>query len=229
MDDERLRAEEHLRVIRSLMERATVYRAISAPTALVGGLTAVVTSLWLGWNATASADADQYSAGFSPGEFIPVWLLALALTVAANTFFIWREARRDQRPFLSPGLRLALRSIMPSIFVAAVVSLVIWRDPVQRSEDTFVLVLTWIGFYGLALLSTMNFAPRSLSILGWSFVIAATMWLLLLTAADFRYADELHGNIGTVVSMGLTFGIFHLVYAACTWRQRDVGEPVAAE
>ena len=35
--NERLAAEEHLRVIRSLMERATVYRAISAPTALVGG------------------------------------------------------------------------------------------------------------------------------------------------------------------------------------------------
>lgn len=226
--DERSRAEEHLLVIRSLMERATVYRAISAPTALVGGLTAIATSLWLGWSATASADAEQYSAGFSPREFIPVWLLALAITVAANTFFIWREAQRDQRPFLSPGLRLALRSIIPSIFVAALVSLVIWRDPVQRSEDTFVLVVTWIGFYGLALLSTMNFAPRSLSILGWSFVIAAGMWLLLLTATDFRYVDELHGKIGAVVPMGVTFGLLHLVYAACTWRQREPAESVAA-
>jgi hypothetical protein len=227
--DERIRAEEHLRVIRSLMERATVYRAISAPTAFVGGLTAMVTSLWLGWSATGSADADRFEAGFSPREFVPAWLLALGLVVAANTFFVWREARRDQRPFLSPGLRLALWSIMPSIFVAAVVSLVIWRDPVQRTEDTFVLVLTWIGFYGLALLSTMNFAPRSLAVLGWSFVLAAALWLLLLTATDFRYADELHGKIGAVVPMGLTFGIFHLVYAACTWRRRVVAERVAAE
>ena len=31
-------AEEDLRVIRTLMERATIYRAISAPTALVAGL-----------------------------------------------------------------------------------------------------------------------------------------------------------------------------------------------
>ena len=30
--DERHRAEEHLRIIRTLMERATIYRAISAPT-----------------------------------------------------------------------------------------------------------------------------------------------------------------------------------------------------
>ena len=34
--NEPARAEAHLRVIRSLMERATVYRAISTPTALVG-------------------------------------------------------------------------------------------------------------------------------------------------------------------------------------------------
>ena len=31
-------AREQLRVIRSLMERATIYRSISAPTALIGGL-----------------------------------------------------------------------------------------------------------------------------------------------------------------------------------------------
>jgi hypothetical protein len=38
---ERERAEEDLRVIRTLMERATIYRAISAPTALAGGVLAV--------------------------------------------------------------------------------------------------------------------------------------------------------------------------------------------
>jgi len=33
--NEQERAEEHLRTIRRLMERGTIYRAISAPTALV--------------------------------------------------------------------------------------------------------------------------------------------------------------------------------------------------
>ena len=46
--DERQRAEEHLRVIRTLMERATIYRAISAPTALAGGLIALAltSAIW---------------------------------------------------------------------------------------------------------------------------------------------------------------------------------------
>ncbi|MGI8819347.1 MAG: hypothetical protein ACR2ID_00495 [Chthoniobacterales bacterium] len=228
--NERTRAEEHLRAIRSLMERATIYRAISAPTALVGGVTAFATSSWLAWTATASADADRFSAGFSAREFTPAWLLALAIVLSANTFFIWREAQRDQRPFLSPGLRLALRSLLPVILVAAIVSLVVWRDPVQRTEDSFLLALSWIGFYGLALLSTMNFAPRSLSVLGWSFVVAALVWLLLLSSPGFRFADELHNNLGAVVPMGLTFGLFHLVYAACTWRrQAPPAESLAPE
>lgn len=37
-------AEEHLRVIRELMERATVYRAVSAPAALFCGLIALSVS-----------------------------------------------------------------------------------------------------------------------------------------------------------------------------------------
>jgi len=41
MAQERSKAEQDLRVIRSLMERATVYRAISAPAALVAGFLSV--------------------------------------------------------------------------------------------------------------------------------------------------------------------------------------------
>ena len=40
-------AEEHLRVIRTLMERATVYRAISAPTAFFGGSIAIALTAFI--------------------------------------------------------------------------------------------------------------------------------------------------------------------------------------
>jgi hypothetical protein len=36
-------AADHLKIIRSLMQRATVYRAISAPAAIFGGIIALVT------------------------------------------------------------------------------------------------------------------------------------------------------------------------------------------
>ena len=209
--NERIAAEEHLRVIRSLMERATVYRAISAPTALVGGLSAVAVSAWLVWRSTET--------GISVHEFAGAWVSALLLTVLANALFIWQEAQRDHRPFLSPGLRLALRSLIPSLFVAGVFSVVL----LWRGTDTIALALTWIAFYGLALLATMNFAPRSLSILGWSFVLAAVGWLLLISSGT-RWGDASSGDPGVTLAMGITFGLFHLVYAACTWRRRSAVE-----
>ena len=46
MTDQEL-AADHLKIIRSLMERATVYRAISAPAALFGGIIALVTGIYM--------------------------------------------------------------------------------------------------------------------------------------------------------------------------------------
>ena len=48
--NDRFRAEEDLRVIRTLMERATVYRAISAPTALVGGVLSISSAVLIHLN-----------------------------------------------------------------------------------------------------------------------------------------------------------------------------------
>src|SRR4051812_26256696 len=64
-------AADHLKTIRSLMERATVYRAISAPTALAGGLVALAICglLWAG-------DSGERP---SPESFIGIWIGALML------------------------------------------------------------------------------------------------------------------------------------------------------
>lgn len=214
--NERLRAEEHLRVIRSLMERATVYRAISAPTALVGGLSALALTIWTLWRSGYLGAEGDRELAVTAREFILPWLVPLVLTCAANTLFIWREAQRDQRAFVSAGLRLALRSILPNFFVAAAITFVIWRNPADLEGPT-VLGLSWIAFYGLALLSTMNFAPRSLIILGASFVFIDVIWLLLLSSPTMEL-DNLRGARGATLAMGLTFGLFHLIYAICTWR-----------
>lgn len=218
--NERLEAEEHLRVIRSLMERATVYRAISAPTALVGGLSALAASAWL-----LSRNAGMTIAAANR-EFMFAWFAALAVTVAANTAFLWQGARKDDRPFFSPGLRLAMRSVIPALFVAAGLTFTLRDGPGAPTA----LALSWICLYGLALLSTMNFAPRSLSILGWCFVLTATLWQLLLVYSPEPIA-VLRGVRGATLAMVITFGVFHLVYAACIWsrRRETVSAPFAPE
>jgi len=100
---------EQLRVIRSLMERATVYRSISAPTALIGGL------LSLGGFATAYYAKHHRHHVLSLNQFLVVWLVVLALTALSNLIFLWRGARScGASRFLSAGMKCALASVAPA-------------------------------------------------------------------------------------------------------------------
>ena len=78
----------------------------------------------------------------------------------------------------------------------------------------------WIVFYGLALLSTALFAPRSLALLGWAF---------LLTGVSVPVTgDAVEGLASDIPNffMGITFGAYHLIYALSTWprKERATGE-----
>ena len=208
--NERTRAEEHLRVIRSLMERATIYRAISAPTALVGGLLAVATSgtIWFVDRSRAAATPE-----FDTRLFTEIWLAILAAVLAVNTFFVRQEAVRGGRVLLSSGARLALRAIAPCLLIAAATT--IWFFKNAEPIDQEILVAVWIMFYGLSLLATALFAPRSLVILGWAFLItgiAYLFWPKSLTSDPRGMFPNL--------AMGATFGLYHLVYAVCVWPRR---------
>src|SRR4029453_5566617 len=106
--DERDRAEENRRVIRTLMERATIYRAISAPTALIGGLIALglTSTIWASERHWAQIAPDGMR-HVSPRGFPALLLGALAIVLTLNAFFVWRQAQRDSRPFISPSMKLA--------------------------------------------------------------------------------------------------------------------------
>src|SRR5262249_30402738 len=112
---DRSEAEEHLRVIRSLMEKATVYRAISAEAAAVGGCLAIVASFAFGnWWSPAEPKAEV-----SGAQFVGLWCGVLAVAAGLNLFFLWRAARRRGEMFVSAGMRMALKAVLPSYVVAA--------------------------------------------------------------------------------------------------------------
>src|SRR5262249_7514520 len=129
-------------------------------------------------------------------------------------------ARRRGEPFLSIGFRSALRATLPSMLFAAIYTLVaIVRGTVLH------ITPWWIAFYGLALLSMGHFAPRSISILGWCFLVAGAIsvggMLGNVIGSQPHFGSELRELIdGPCLQLGLTFGLFHLVYAACTWSRR---------
>ena len=196
-------AVRQLHVIRSLMERATVYRAISAPTALAGGL------LSLGGFATAYYAKHHRHQVLSSGEFLIVWLVILVLTIFANTLFLWRGSGRRGEPFISAGMRCALASLAPAFFAAGLLTCLI-HHPIE-------LAMAWISLYGLALLATQPFAPRSLTVLGGAFFLTGCT---LMATWKHLFLPPHHGEPSTLVVSGIlaaTFGGFHLAYAAAVW------------
>jgi hypothetical protein len=216
---QRTEAEEHLRIIRSLMEKATLYRAISAPTALVGGLAALlVGGLLVG---------PLHSMAEHPLWFFGPWMIVLASAGAANGYFLHREAGRRGDPFFSPGMKMAIKAMIPAHVVAGFFTLLTAVGALGLyPEVPFYLGLpgVWCLAYGLGLLAMEHFAPRSLIWLGWSFVAAG-----LAAAAGFfiGFAQNLPVSLSPTqlsnTTMALTFGLLHLIYAACTWPRTAAG------
>jgi len=210
--DHRARAEEDLRVIRTLMERANVYRAISGPTALVGGCLAVAltATIWVREHRWAES-APEVMRHISTRGFAAFWLGALAIVIVVNSLFVWREAHRDGRPLISPAMKLALRAILPCLVLPAATTIWFFYDGYEFDNE-LLLVRVWIGFYGLALIATQHFAPRSLVLLGWAFLLTAAAMMICSRQLE-DYATPLVPNL----AMGITFGLYHFIYAACVW------------
>jgi hypothetical protein len=187
-------AEEHLRVIRSLMEKATIYRAISAQAALFAGTLACAVGLFAQMK-QAAPDSDQI--------FVIRWFCVLGLGAAANFYFLHRDARLRGETFASAGMRMALRAMAPPLVCGGCLSFL--------ASETVTAAL-WILFYGLALLSTGHFAPRSLERLGYAFVAAGLAAVFLQKGGVF---DNMSGAADLL--MAVCFGLFHLVYAAFAW------------
>jgi hypothetical protein len=192
------------------MERATVYRAVAAPTALVAGILSVLAAGVVYFNNEMKPVLGRT---VGPREFGVLWLLVLAVAAVANAYFLWREAERDGRPFFSAGMRLALQAIAPNLLIPAAVTVWYFRNGYLGAQE-LQLVTVWAAFYGLSLLSTALFAPRSLSLLGWAFLLTA-----LATPVLGDAIDNLTNDVPDTI-MGVSFGLYHLIYAVATWRRR---------
>jgi hypothetical protein len=209
--NERATAEENLLVIRQLMERATVYRAVAAPSALVAGILSLLAAGSVYFNNEVRLVLGRT---VRPREFAVLWIVVLILAAITNGWFLAREARRDHRPFVSSGMKLALTAIAPNLLIPIAYTIWFFQTGYLGAQE-LELVTVWVAFYGLALLATGLFAPRSLSMLGWAFLLTA-----LATPVLGDWIDRLTDDVPDTI-MGVTFGLYHVIYAIATWFSRD--------
>lgn len=199
-------AAAQLRLIRSMMERATIFRALSGETALMGGAAALA--------------AAWFSDGKVGWAWANCWLVGLGLVVVFNIFQILRASTFHRRVFWSTGLRTALRGVTPSIVTGGFLGLLFVRN--GDSPATMIAASIWILHYGIALLAIREFAPRSMVWLGWAFAVFGLYCLAELTRVN-QLPCYLTPRISASQLMAIAFGGFHLVYGGLivTTRERE--------
>jgi hypothetical protein len=205
-------AEQNLGAIRGLIERAEIYRSVSARTALIGGVLSILTAGAIYLNDEVTRIWDR---PVRPRELAFAWLGVLFLTVTVSKLFLRGAARESGGAVNSRRMKLALRTIAPYLVIpAAFTGWFLTTGYLGAAEQD--LVVVWIAFYGLMLLSTALFAPRSLALLGWAF--------LLTSLSVPVFSDIIDNRVGAVptVLMGVTFGLYHLIYAALNWPRKPV-------
>lgn len=208
-------ALENLRIIRSLMEKAHIYRAVSAPAALIGGVLALAASAW----PVQHALANHGAAVMCDQCFLCTWLIIFGIASALNLILLAREASRRGQPFVSEGMRMALRAFAPPMLVGGCVGIGL----IIFLHNLTLAALIWVLCYGLALLSTSGFSPRSLVRLGWAFVIAGLVLFLVWAAnSDARLLSSDEAPASLV--MGLTFGLLHVIYALAVFLTKKPAE-----
>jgi hypothetical protein len=171
-----------------------------------------------------------HTAAEHPLWFFAPWTLVLASAGAANGYFLFREAHRRGDPFFSPGMKMALKALIPTHLVAGFFTLLAFAGALGLYREPIYLGLpgVWCLAYGLGLLAMEHFAPRSLIWLGWSFVAAG-----LVAAGGFFIgaAKELPIPLSPAqlsnTTMALSFGLLHLIYAACAWPRKTTPAPQA--
>jgi hypothetical protein len=206
--NDRLSSEQRLAALRVLIERQDRYRATFARIAFVAGTLSILVAAMIFVNDEVTRLLGR---PVRAREFAFAWLLVLLLTASLGISLARRKARESAQRFAGLPLKLVLSNVAPLLLIPA--AFTGWFFSTGYLGGTELdLVVVWIAFYGLMLLSAGLFAPRPISLLGWAFLLSALAVPLV--------EDELDLWIGSVptVLMGITFGFYHLIYAALNWR-----------
>jgi hypothetical protein len=206
------KAAEHLQIIRTLMERAAVYRRALAPVTLLAGVLGL------------AAGVGGWIAGFdSPRRFGVYWLCVAGVAVFSGFLIARRQAWRDEEPFWSPPTRRVAQALMPPFVAGLAATLVFivpkWREPLH----VWWLPAAWMILYGCAIHGAGFFLPRSSQVFGWLFLVAGCAVSLLLN--ERMHAAGMPSLATAHLLMGAVFGGLHLIYGgylAFTESRRNV-------
>lgn len=193
------KALNQLNLIREMMEKATIYRALSAPAAIFGGFLAVLLGLYF-------LLQDKNGEFVDGAHYFWTWVVALIIADSFNALLLFKRAKREGSKFISSGVKLTILRTAPAAIAGAIISFEAAKNDIE------LCTLVWILCYGAALLAMGEVAPRSLKRLGWSFIVFGTVFFLIWMKFKAALSPVLGiGYLGSAsIMMIATFGILHI-------------------
>ncbi len=189
-------AAENLQVIRTLMERAALYRRALAPTTLLAG----------GLGTLGALTGRQWAIG-SGVQFCLHWFLVAALAVTGCLLLMRRQALQAGEPFWSPPTRRVVVALLPALVFGLTLGLGMILSPAGE-DDVLRVVFVWIGLYGGALHAAGFFMPRGIRLFGWLLIGGSSAGLL---GVVWLRPEEAGLELANAI-MGVAFGLVHLAY-----------------
>jgi len=187
-------ASDNLQVIRTLMERSTVYRRALAPIMLVAGV------LGLG-----AAIVTRFVKLESNREFSLYWLSVGVLTMLASLLLVRRQALKEDEEFWSLPTRRVSRAVLPAFLAGLLAGVLYAIAPTSLPESAWFLAIAWLVLYGCGLHAAGFFMKRGIKLLGWVCVIGGCAAGYLVIFRPQLQSSEMAHNL-----MGIFFGVLHL-------------------
>ncbi|MEP6714366.1 MAG: hypothetical protein ABJC09_02255 [Terriglobia bacterium] len=167
-------AMDNLRFIRNTIESAGSFTAVPG----VGGILMGATALFAAFAAHLSK---------SPRAWLAIWSGEALLAVAIGLAFSYRKAARNSSTLLSRPFRRFALAMMPSVFVGALLTTVLYR-----AGSPGMMPALWLLLYGAGVSSSGAFSVRVVPIMGISFLALGAVaafspasWADALMAAGF--------------------------------------------
>jgi len=181
-------AAENLLYIRDAMERASSFTAVPGWGGVVMGLAGLAAAV------IAPAQSSRLA-------WLLTWLATAAVAVAVGLLGVLFKARNDGVPVLSRPARQFALGFVPAIFVAALLTIVLYRSGLDA-----LLPGMWLSLYGTAVIAGGTFSIRIVPLMGILFLFLGA--IALFTAPPVP-----------AMCLGLGFGGLHVVFGVLIARK----------
>jgi hypothetical protein len=209
-------AAEQLQIIRTLMERAALYRRALGPTLVGVGTLGVVASV----GGVVLGIGTERAHGF-----VLYWTAVALVALTGAVLRVRKQALGDCEPFWTPPTRRVVVAMAPALVVAVgLTALLTLQFGGLHKVVAATLPPVWMALYGVALHAAGHFTLRGIRWLGWGFIGAAFVLGAWGTAYSLVRAD-VPTLVQAHLAMGLTFGAGHLLAGAWIQMAERRGTP----